>query len=267
MDPPQESGDLSQTEEPLPVEQGWLYRTAIERTPIVTYIDVYETADSSAEAPIFVSPQIEVLLGYTPSEWLSDPNLWRDSIHPDDRGWVTETAFDSKEAFSAEYRMIRKDGHSVWIHEMASIVRDYPTGRSLWHGVMMDITERKEAEAQKDLQARLLQSISDAVISCDRNMVITSWNRAAQQLYGWTAEEAVGRPMREVLRSEMVGSDDDDHDARDPFGGEAGLAWRGLAVQYCKAGDEVYVETKGLPLRDAEGQVTGYVMVNREVAG
>jgi len=265
VEPPPELAGSFEAKEPLPVEQVWLYRTAIERTPVVTYIEVFETSDADQGSLIFISPQIEVLSGFTPAEWLSDRDLWPKLTHPDDRGWVEQAAIAATESFSVEYRLSRKDGQTVWVHELASLVHDYPTGRTLWHGVMLDVTERREAEAQRDFQARLLQSISDAVIACDRNLVITSWNRAAQNLYGWTAGEVIGQPMRDVLRYELISSDEDD--AQGPFGGEEGLAWRGLAVQRSKAGDEVYVETKGLPLRDTEGQVTGYVMVNREVAG
>ncbi len=245
-----------------PWDPAALYRRVIENTPVVVYIDVYQGEDDSTETPIFVSPQVEKLLGWSPSEWIADPGLWRSRIHADDRERIEKLAADATESFEAEYRMIRRDGRTVWVREMASIIGGRPDGRIMWHGVMFDITAHKEAEAQRELQARLLQSISDAVISCDQDLRITSWNKAAQELYGWTAAEVMGKPMRDVLRYEL--SDTSRDDLWDPFS-EDMLAWRGRALQHTKGGGEVTVETKGLPLRDSDGRISGYVMVNREV--
>jgi len=262
MDPPDESGDPTRVGQAAPIEQAALYRTVIENTPVVIYIDVYEPGDDQ-ETPLFISPQIERLLGYSAAEWIAEPKLWRDHIHPEDRPWVEKAAADASEKLSADYRMVRKGGGVIWVHEEAAIIGGRPDGRVLWHGALLDITERKEAEAQREFAALLMESISDAVVACDRDLVITSWNRAAQDLYGWTPTEVVGRPMREVLRYEL--SEMDRSDVWDPFAEEM-LAWRGRAIQHDKNGSEVLVETKGLPLRDAQGQVSGYVMVNREVA-
>src|SRR5881397_2308302 len=64
------------------------FRTLVEEVPAITYS--WDARRPAGEAPpLYVSPQIEAILGYTLDEWLANPNSWVDHIHPDDRGWVT----------------------------------------------------------------------------------------------------------------------------------------------------------------------------------
>ncbi len=121
------------------------YRTLIEQIPAVTYID---RADGSDE-PLYTSPRIEELLGYTPQEWL-EGRLWPERLHPDDRErvLVADEHFESGagEQFSEEYRLIAKDGSVVWVREEAVLVEDELGNPLFWQGILHDITERKEAE-------------------------------------------------------------------------------------------------------------------------
>jgi PAS domain S-box-containing protein len=98
----------------------------------------------------YVSPQIENVLGFHPDEWMANPRLWVDRIHPDDRPDVideTERCVTAGDPFKLEYRMLARDGRVVWLHDVASVVTRDETGRSLrYHGVQLDITDRKRAE-------------------------------------------------------------------------------------------------------------------------
>jgi diguanylate cyclase (GGDEF)-like protein/PAS domain S-box-containing protein len=107
---------------------------------------------------LYVSPQIETLLGYTPEEWQNDPSLWLQRIHPDDRqACLTEeeavllTVDEKPEA--SEYRMISRDGRVIWVIDDAFIVRDANGAPRYWSGVLYDITERKNLEQQLEHQA------------------------------------------------------------------------------------------------------------------
>ena len=126
-----------------------LYRSLVEQLSAVTYI-----AELGLEGEwLFVSPQIESLLGYSPQEWLARSANWIDHVHPDDRHAVAvaEEATLHGNPFRAEYRMNRRDGSMVWINDSGSLVRDQD-GRELLHGVLVDVTE------QKQLQTRLAQT-------------------------------------------------------------------------------------------------------------
>ena len=97
-----------------------------------------------------MSPQIEGVLGYRPDEWMATPRLWIDRIHPEDRADVideTERCVLAGDPFKLEYRMLSRSGRVVWLHDVASVMSRDETGRSLrYHGVQLDITDRKQAE-------------------------------------------------------------------------------------------------------------------------
>ena len=107
-----------------------------------------------------MSPQIEAVLGYRADEWVANPKLWLDALHPDDREEVigeTTRSFEAGEPFKMEYRMLAKDGRVVWLHDVASVVsRDDQDGVTRYQGVQLDITARKEAEhAQRQIVEKL----------------------------------------------------------------------------------------------------------------
>ncbi len=123
------------------------FRTIVESVPAITYMDAVNDEAST----MFVSPQIEKILGYSVEEWTSDAESWPKILHPDDRAHaMAENARhnDTGEPFSLEYRLIAKDGRVVWVRDEAVLVRD-ERGQPLYsYGVMMDISERKRAEEQ-----------------------------------------------------------------------------------------------------------------------
>jgi PAS domain S-box-containing protein len=111
---------------------------------------------------LFVSPHAEALLGYPRQEWLDQPDIWQELLHPDDRE-VELAAHDrhneTGEPWQREYRLIASDGRQVWVSDRAELVPG-PEGRR-WLGVMLDITPQKDAEAmlrlsKDDLELRVL---------------------------------------------------------------------------------------------------------------
>ena len=122
------------------------YRQLVEQINVVVYLD-YAVVPSR---PKYISPQIETLLGYTQEEWMADPNLMMSIIHPDDRPALIEEDIrtdKTKEPFVVEYRAFTRDGRMIWIHDEAVLVRGTDGNPDDWHGVMYDITRRKNAEA------------------------------------------------------------------------------------------------------------------------
>ncbi|MGZ4137841.1 MAG: PAS domain-containing protein, partial [Actinomycetota bacterium] len=120
------------------------YRGLIETLPAVTYVDPLDEWSDS----LYVSPQIEDLLGVSAEEWLTDPNTWRRHVHPDDleRAWNTYVAARDAEApYEQEYRMLHEDGRVVWVNERGVVLRDAEGHPWVAQGVFLDITERKRA--------------------------------------------------------------------------------------------------------------------------
>ena len=130
------------------------YRALVERMPVVTYTElvVDETSVSN-----YLSPQVEDLLGYPPDQLNGSPPFWQELMHPEDRERVL--ALDDRvnktgEPFGAEYRVIHRDGHVVWVRDEAVLV-SIEDGTQHWQGVIYDITERKEAEEKRrEVEAR-----------------------------------------------------------------------------------------------------------------
>lgn len=136
------------------------YRSLVEEIPAVTFVAPFD----EALGELYVSPQIVDLLGFTQEEWLNDPVLWYRQLHSEDRErWHREFARTCATAqpFQAIYRFIARDGHTVWVHGEAKVVRD-KAGRPIFlQGVAFDITERKEAEKNlKDLNRTLNDRIA-----------------------------------------------------------------------------------------------------------
>jgi PAS domain S-box-containing protein len=124
------------------------YRTLVERLPAITYV-----AELGAGGPWhYVSPQIQSILGFSPSEWLSDPLNWLNHIHSEDReiALAAEKLFqETQDLFQAEYRMFARDGRVLWFRDEGVMLRAAAGDRALlMQGVLYDITEHKRLEEQ-----------------------------------------------------------------------------------------------------------------------
>jgi diguanylate cyclase (GGDEF)-like protein/PAS domain S-box-containing protein len=123
------------------------YRTLVEQIPAVTYVAALDEQRST----IYMSPQAEKLVEYSQVEWRADPHLWPKLLHPDDRQRVLEQAariHESGDPFVCEYRLVARDGRTVWVRDEAILMEDESGKPQFWQGVMVDITERKQAEKE-----------------------------------------------------------------------------------------------------------------------
>jgi diguanylate cyclase (GGDEF)-like protein/PAS domain S-box-containing protein len=121
------------------------YRALAEQIPAIVYVDLVD----ETMATTFVSPQIEALLGITPQEYIDDPDLWTKRLHPDDREEALATYLQGRESgepFTFEYRLLASDGTPVWFRDSAVVVLDENGDPAYIEGVMLDITDRKNAE-------------------------------------------------------------------------------------------------------------------------
>src|SRR3954454_9031570 len=142
------------------------FQSLLEDIPgIVVYLDRVQPDDPSESLPLYISPQIEDLLGHEHAAWLTEDELWLDVLHPDDRDRCAAADANARANLTelyAEYRMIHKDGHVVWVSEHAAVGRDEATGLLYWQGVMIDISERKRVENALAASERQYRSVFDA---------------------------------------------------------------------------------------------------------
>ncbi len=140
-------------------------RALVENIPAV----VYEMGPDDERRTVYVSGAIEALLGYTRDEWLEQPDIWQELLHPHDR--ETELAAHDRqsatgEPWSREYRLIAADGRTVWVRDQATLVRDDQGEPIIWQGVMLDITAQKEADEllqliNEELEQRVLERTNE----------------------------------------------------------------------------------------------------------
>jgi PAS domain S-box-containing protein len=144
------------------------YRTLVEQLPLITYVDSPYSADESAS---YISPQIEDILGYSLSQWHSDPSFFVDHLHPQDRDRVRDAqrvAREKGEPLEIEYRIISNSGRVVWLQDSYTTVRD-EAGRP-WYaqGFAVDITARKEAERDRETLLTQTQAQNERLRKLDR---------------------------------------------------------------------------------------------------
>jgi PAS domain S-box-containing protein len=122
------------------------FRSLVEQLPAV----VFSAALGDETNEVYISPQIETLLGFTQKEWLDNPLLWYSQLHPDDHD-VVIAAFtrgvQTGGPFRAEVRFHSRDGGEVWILGEARLIRDDAGRLAYFQGVAFDITPTKQAQA------------------------------------------------------------------------------------------------------------------------
>ncbi|HYH28425.1 MAG TPA: PAS domain-containing protein [Actinomycetota bacterium] len=167
------------------------YQALVEQVPAVVYTELPDDLGTC----VYVSPQIEKLLGYTPEEWTSDANLWVECIHPEDRDHVMSQcteANDRAEMFDMEYRMIHRDGPVVWVRDHAVPLHDEEGVMQHWHGLLQDVTAQKEIEARYRSLVEQLPAVT----------YVTGLGEEDQVLYvSPQLERLIGLPPEEWYRS------------------------------------------------------------------
>jgi diguanylate cyclase (GGDEF)-like protein/PAS domain S-box-containing protein len=126
----------------------------VERVPAIVYV-----AEPGPNGRwLYVSPQIEPILGFSAAEWMADPGLWLKQLHPDDRA-VTLSEEErlimsrrDETIYSDTYRLIHRTGATVWVRDDAMALWDQD-GRATWHGVLVDVTREKQLEERLEHQA------------------------------------------------------------------------------------------------------------------
>ncbi len=146
-------------------ERGVDYRTLVEQIPAITYTEIHDRSNPTGQRTTYVSPQVTRILGYAPSEFIADPQLWRRIRHPADRARVLaaeRTSEVTRQPFHAEYRMIARDGRTLWFRDDA-VILEHGSGGTFWQGVMFDITAEKLAEEQAQAAERRYRSLIETL--------------------------------------------------------------------------------------------------------
>ena len=182
------------------------YRTLVERLPAVTIVQEIGSPDGAT----YISPQIEDITGYTPEE-CQNPDLRYNMVHPDDREWIMaedNQPYEPGEVVTTEYRILHRDGRTLWVRNEAVIIEDEESGARYWQGLMSDITERKQAEEElREAEERFRSAFDDSSIG----MALTrpdgsllQVNPAMCEMFGYSATELTTMDFTSITHPEDV---------------------------------------------------------------
>jgi PAS domain S-box-containing protein len=142
--------------------------------------------------------------GFDPQKGFPDRDMVFQRIHPEDVGRVNEKslkALRERTDYADEFRIVLPDGEVRHIQALAHPVLSASGEIAEYVGTHVDVTERKRAEGALRQRASLLDLTHDSIFVRDMNDVITYWNRGAQELYGWTSEEATGQVSHQFTQT------------------------------------------------------------------
>ena len=149
--------------------------------------------------PIRWSDELFRIIGYDVGQIEASRPIFLRTVHPADRERLQDAvakAIRERTGYSIEYRIVRPDGSERNIQGHVDVLCDERTKKPLrLMGTIQDITERKRAEEKIARLALIIESSDDAITSVDLNGKISSWNKGAERIYGYTAGEAIGQPI------------------------------------------------------------------------
>ncbi|RIH87845.1 Phytochrome-like protein cph1 [Calidithermus terrae] len=189
---------------------------------------------------------------------------WLHAVHPDDRERVSQTwreCVREQRVYEIEYLLRRHDGEYRHMQVRAVPVRAPGGGVREWVGIHTDVTEEKRAERASAYLAAIVESSVDAVISKDLSGVITSWNKGAEAMYGYTAEEVVGKPVTVIIPPHLA-AEEEEILAR-VRRGERVAEYETLRRR--KDGFDLHVSLTVSPIRDRAGRVVGASSIARDI--
>ena len=210
-----------------------------------------------------VNKKLCEIVGYSEKELLQ--LTFQEITHPDDLpADLAETAkllSGELSSFSMEKRYIRKDKSPVWVNLTVSGPRDRNGKLKHFISVVEEITQRRQAEEAQARLAAIVASSDDAIISKDLNGIITSWNAGAARLFGFSAEESIGRPITMLIPAELQSE-------------EVTILQRlrrGERIEHfetvrvTKSGKRLDVSLTISPIRDSKGRVIGASKIARDI--
>ncbi len=152
----------------------------------------------------YVNEKFTEVTGYTPDEAIGEnPRILKSGeMSGKEYEILWETILDGRE-WRGQFHNKKKNGEFFWTSASIAPVKDEYGYTTHFLAIQEDITERKLAEEAVRFQAQLLDIVAQAVIATDRQGHIIYWNYFAEKLYGWKAEEAIGRLLSDFLAPDL----------------------------------------------------------------
>ncbi|GAG77805.1 unnamed protein product, partial [marine sediment metagenome] len=211
----------------------------------------------------FISENVKDLTGFEPEEFTNNTEIWINNVHPEDKDLVLSrlSNISHEKSLGYEYRFKFKDGIYHWMRDESKLIVDDKGAPVELIGSWSDITWSKKSEERLQYQAKLVENVSDAIISTDLNFKIITWNKAAESIYGWKAEEIIGKKVMETITIEYP-YDDPNSVVKQIF--EEGF-WKGEVIQPRKDGTRLNMLASISLIKDITGTPIGVVSINHDI--
>ncbi|MCM2358977.1 MAG: PAS domain S-box protein [Geobacteraceae bacterium] len=213
---------------------------------------------------IYTSPSCRRISGYEVEEFNADPGLIWSIVHPDDRQLLAGHRHDITQTNAlgeVEFRIFHRDGDIRWIHHVCMPVFDDNGMHLGTRGSFSDITNRKQAEEKNLRLAAIVESSDDAVIGKTVDGIITSWNRGAAKIFGYSEGEVVGKSVTILVPSEY--KEQVLHVHERVKHGEHVEHFE--TVSRRKDGGLIQMSLTYSPVRDAQGRVVAVSTIGRDI--
>jgi PAS domain S-box-containing protein len=229
--------------------------------------EVFWIQDVRSNRFLYVSPAYTEIWGSTPEQLYADPRNWMAAVHAEDLDHVREI-FSSKPElpFEATFRIIRPDGAVRWLRHRGFPIFDETGYLARFAGITADITEARQAHSAlvhtQSLLASIVNSSPDAIVSQLLDGTITTWNTAAERIFGYSADEVIGKPSS-ILRT----SDQEREEILILARIRTGMHVQNLKTErQHKDGRLITVSLTVSPIRDEFGNIVGASTINHNLA-
>ena len=213
------------------------YATITANIPGVVYERV-QHPDGSLEFP-YVSDGLYETHGVKPEDAMRDANAWLDRTHPDDRESLAESNAESLaklENWDHEYRIISGDGGTLWMHGSSHVYRE-ENGDIVWHGILLDVTDRKRAEealAEKETQLRVaMDNMPGGMLMVDKDKSVVVINEQYRELFDIPEDLMdVGGSVEAAVRYQAERGDFGEGDVDELFDRAMAISPSGEPIRY-----------------------------------
>ena len=223
----------------------------------IGYFD-YDTANGV----VIRSPKHDHIYGYPQPlpEW--NYEIFMRHVHPEDRDAVAASIERTlKEgADYSEFRIVRPNGEVRWLSVEGRALAGKKGPATHVGGVIADVTERRNSESHLREQAQLLDLAHGAILSLDNDGAIRFWNRGAEAMYGWNAEEASGQEIHGFLQSVFPEPLESIEEKLKTLG-----HWEGELTQTCRDGSELHVASRWAARYSPDGSMVGWREINLDI--
>ncbi|MCC6790650.1 MAG: PAS domain-containing protein [Thermomicrobiales bacterium] len=219
---------------------------------------------SIATGELWWSDNLAEIHGRPASEFDGTFERFLQFIHPGDRtafDLALQRALEAGEDFTVDFRVSGHDGTIRWIRGQGRVFRNESGEPIRVIGIGLDVTNRRQQESAERQLGVIAESSSDAIVTVNRDGVVTGWNPGAEQLYGFSAAEMIGAPIRGIAPAEHAGEVD-----RILATLAAGERVANFETERCrKDGSRVFVSLSSGPICDAAGEMIGAVTIARDM--